>query len=151
MARAARQADVIVPVIAGPHIIQDEYWAKHIIRPEWSTKIASVIITMQDLIDNPAHLHLPVVAKMCEIPGRYDRILLCDTPQGMAAMQLQLRLDEIHRKHAGNPIPPNATAKTDLRLRQEITDVIAEITNEGGSLYRVGSPARDSRLTKLVF
>ena len=130
----------MVPVIAGPTIIQDEHWTKHIIRPEWSTKIASVIITMQDLIDNPARLQLPVVAKMCEIPTRYDCILLCDTPQGMAAMQLQLRLDEIHRKYAGDPIPPDATAKTDLRLRQEITDVVAEITGEGGSLYRVGSP-----------
>jgi len=150
MARAARQADVMVPVIAGPTILQDKYWAKHIIRPEWSTKIASVIITMQDLIDNPARLCLPVVTKLCEIPGRSDCILLCDTPQGMAAMQLQLRLDEIDRKYAGDPIPRNATAKTDHRLRQEITDIMAEITNEGGSLYRVGSPkVRDSTLTKL--
>lgn len=140
MTRAARQADVMVPVIAGPTIIENKYWAKNIIRQEWRTKIASVIITKRDLVSNPAHLRLPVVAKVCEIPGRLDCILLCDTPKGMAAMQLHLRLDEIDRKYASNPIHPDATAKTDHRLGQEITDAMAELTNKRGSLYYVGSP-----------
>jgi len=139
MTRAARQADVIVPVIAAPTMIQNDSWAKHVIRPEWSTKIASVIITKRDLIDNPDRLKLGAVSTKCGIPGRRDCILLCDIPQGMAAMQLQVRLDEIDRAYANDPIPPDATAKTDLRFRQEITDVMAELTN-GGSFYPVRPP-----------
>jgi len=139
MSRAALQADVVVPVIAGPTIEWGESWSQHIIRSEWKTKISSVLITMQDLVDNPQRLQLATVAKMCEIPGRYDCILLCDTLQGMAAMQLQLLLEEIDRKYADNPILRNATAKTDHRLGQEIEGIIAELTN-GGSLHRVGPP-----------
>jgi len=144
MTRAARQADLMVPVMAGNVITETNGWAKNMIRPEWSTKIASAIITKQDLVDNRANLQLPVVAKLCRITGRPDCILLCDTPKGMAAMQLHLRLDEIDReidrKYAANPIPPGATAKTDPRFGQEFTDVMAELTNKIGSLYRVGCP-----------
>jgi len=139
MDRAARQADVVVPVLAGPTLIDDKFWAKHTIRREWSTRIASVIITMQDLIEDPDDLPLPVVARVCEIPGRHDCILLCDTPKGMAAMQLQLHLDELDRKYMSDPIPPKATAKTDPRLGQAMTDVMAELRNKSGSMYRVGS------------
>jgi hypothetical protein len=144
MTRAARQADVMVPVIAGPTILQSKSWTKHIIRPEWSTKIASVIITKRDLVSNTARLQIPAIAKMCEIPDRYDSILVCDTPQGMAAMQLQLRLDEIDCKYADDPILPNATAQTDHRLGQEIKGIIPELIDEAGSLYRV-SPRKRQR------
>ena len=140
MARAAQQADVMVPVIAGPAIEDGPSWSQHIIRSEWSTKISSVLITMRDLVDNTESLELPAIARMCEIPGRGDCILLCDTPQGMAAMRVQLLLDDIGRKYVNDPIPPSATAKTDHRLAQEITGIIAEITNKGGSLHRVGHP-----------
>lgn len=140
MTRAAKQADVIVPVLAGPNIIENKFWANHIIREEWSNKIRSVIITKRDLIENPDDLPLRTVATVCKIPGCQDCILLCDTPKGMAAMQLQLRLDEIDLKYASDPIPRGATAKTDPRLGQEMTDVVAELTNKSGSWYRVGSP-----------
>lgn len=140
MDRAAQQADVMVPIMAGHTIGSDKLWTKQIIRKEWKGKITSVILTKRDLIRNPGLLQLPVVANLCDIPGRHDCILLCDTLKGMAAMQLQFRLDEIDRKYASDPIPLAATAKTDLRLRKEFTNIIEELTNKNGSLNRVGSP-----------
>ena len=139
MTRAARQADVMVPVIAGPTIIQGKQWAEHIIRTEWSTKISSVIITKRDLVGRLPLLRnqLPVIARKCELPGRDDCILLCDTPEGMAAMQLQLLLDEIERKYATDPIPPEATAEIDKRLQQEIAVVMAGITDKLNPFHRV--------------
>ena len=138
MTRAARQADVVVPVIAGPTVEWGQRWSQHIIRPEWSTKISSVLVTKQDLVQDSARLELAAVARVCEIPGRFDCILLCDTPQGMAAMQLQHLLDEIDRKYSDDPILSNATAKTDRRLGQEIKGIMPELTRKGGYLYRVG-------------
>jgi len=142
--QAARQADVMVPVIAGPTILRDKSSTEHKIQPEWGTKISSVIIKKQDLTKNPdrLELHLPVVVKVCGAPKRNDSALPCDTRQRMAVMQLQLRLDEIDRKYMDNPIPPGATAKTDLRLRQEITGILAELMKEGSALYCVGLPKR---------
>ena len=49
-------------------------------------------------------------------------------------MQLRFLLDGIDRKYADDPILPDATAKTDRRLGEEIEGVIPELTNEGGSL-----------------
>ena len=140
MTRAARQADVIVPVIAGPTIEHGASWTQDIIRPEWSTKISSVLITKRDLVDDPGRLPLPAIAMMCENPGRADCILPCDTLQGMAAMRLQLLLDGIDRKYVDDPIPPDATAKTDRRLGQELEHTIAELISKGGTLYHVGPP-----------
>jgi len=139
LSRAAKQADVMVPVLAGPTLIDNKYWAQHIIRKEWRTKIASVIITKQDLIADPDDLPIPVVIRVCEVPGR-ECILLCDTPKGMAATQLELHLDELDRKYASDPISPRATANTDPRLGEAMTEVMAELRNKSGSLYRVGSP-----------
>ena len=139
MARAARQADVMVPVIAGPSILNDKQWTEHIIRSEWSTKISSVIITKRDLVKSLPLLrrHLPVIASRCDLPGRDDCVLLCDTPEGMAAMQLQLLLDAIERKYAMDPIPPEATAEIDKRLQQETAVVIAGITDKSNPFHRV--------------
>lgn len=139
MTRAARQADVMVPVIAGPTIGPDGQWAKHTIRSEWSTKISSVIITKRDLVKSLPQLnrYLPAVANKCDIPGRNDCILLCNTLQGMEAMQLQLLLDAIERKYAENPIPPEATAETDERLQEETAMVIAGITDKSNPFHRV--------------
>jgi len=140
MRLAAKQADVMVPVIAGPTIIKDENWAKHTIRSDWDSKISSVIITKRDLIRNMGQYdrRIPAVATRCKIQqDRKDCILLCDTPQGMAAMQLQLLLDEIERKYATDPIPPEATAETNNHLQQEIAIVIAGITDESNPFHRV--------------
>lgn len=139
MTRAARQADVMVPVIAGPTILQGKQWAEHIIRSEWSTKISSVIITKRDLVRSLPLLrrHFPAIASKCDLPGRDDCILLCDTPEGMAAMQLQLLLDAIERKYATDPIPPEATAETDERLREETAIVVAGITDKSNPFHRV--------------
>lgn len=142
MKQAARQADVMVPVIAGDRIVLGQPWSQHTIRPEWSTKISSVLITKHDLVKNSAPLRLTAVARECGIPGRLDCILLCDTLQGMAAMQLQHLLDEIDRKYSDDPILSNATAKTDRRLGQEIKGIVPELTKKDGSLYRVGPPER---------
>lgn len=137
MTRAARKADVIVPVIAAPTILQDS-GTEQLIRKEWKTRITSVLITKRDLV-NPRRLKPRAIAAMCNIPKKDECVLLCDTLQGMEAMQLQLRLDKIDRKYTDNPIPPDATAKTDHRLRPEITKVIAELMGEG-ALHRVGPP-----------
>ena len=142
MKQAARQADVVVPVIAGDTIVQGQPWSPHTIRPEWSTKISSVLITRHDLVKDSRRLKLTAVARECEIPGRKDCILLCDTPQGMAAMQLQHLLDDIDRKYSDDPILSDATAKTDRRLGQEIKGIVPELTKKGGSFYRVGPPDR---------
>jgi len=145
MKRAAQQADVVVPVLDGPTIVNTQSWSEHIIHPEWKTKVTSVIITKLDLIENAVNasrLQLATVAKKCKIPGRVDCILLCATLKGMAAMQLQLRFDEIDRKYAKDPIPPAATAKTEPRLGKEIKGVIEQLTNNAGSLYCVGPHQR---------
>lgn len=140
MRRAAKQADVMVPVIAGPTIVQGNKWAEHTIRDEWSTKISSVIITKRDLVSNLILLRrqLPTVASKCGLPRRHDCVLFCDTPQGMAAMKLQLFLDAIERKYATNPIPLEATANTDQRLQQETAILIAGITDKSNPFHRVG-------------
>jgi len=57
-------------------------------------------------------------------------------------MQLHLRLDEIDLKYANDAILPDATAKTEPRLREEIKGIIEELSNQAGSLYRVGPPQR---------
>ena len=139
MDRAAKQADVMVPVIAGPTIISGNRWAEHTVRSNWSTRISSVIITKRDLVQNLDRLErqLPVIAIKCEIPGRTDCILCCDTPQGMAAMKLQLFLDAIEHKYATNPIPPEATADMDQRLQQETAILIAGITDKSNPFHRV--------------
>jgi hypothetical protein len=138
MARAARQADVMVPVIAGPTIQQGDKWVQHTIRSEWSTKISSVIITKRDLIAESIPLELSLIASKCEIPAdRQGSILLCDTPEGMAAMQLQLLLDEIERKYIAKPISPEATAESDQRLQHETAKIIAGISDANGPLHRV--------------
>ena len=80
--------------------------------------------------------HLPVIASKCDIPNGQDCILLCDTPQGMAAMKLQLFLDEIERKYAADPIPL-ATAEVDERLQNETAILIAGITDESSPFHRV--------------
>ena len=134
MIRAARQADIVVPVIADS--TKNEQWAEHINRSEWITKISPIIITKQDQGGN-LPLHLPGIASKCGIPGREDSILLCDTAQGMAAMQLHLLLDAIERKYAADPISPEATAETDQRLQQETAILIAGITNESNQFHRV--------------
>jgi len=139
MRRAAKQADVIVPVIAGPTIARTRKWTEAIIRPEWKRKISAVIITKRDLIRDRAHVrrYIPDVATNCNLRGREDCILLCDTPQGMAAMQLQLLLDAIERNYAANPIPPEATAETNNCLQQEVAIVIAGITDKLNPFHRV--------------
>ena len=138
MDRAARQADVMVPVIAGPTIVQTTKWAEHTIRSEWRNKISSVIITKRDLVARLGMLrrHIPVIASVCDIPDNPDCILLCDTPQGMAAMKLQLFLDEIERRYATDPIPL-ATAEVDQRLQNETAILIAGITDESNPFHRV--------------
>ena len=135
MIRAARQADVVVPVIAIPAVIPGKKWSKCIIRPEWSTKISSVIISKRDLVGSSPSLR--AIAKVCGIPGREDSILLCDVPQGTAAMQLYLLLDAIERKYATDPILPEATAELDKRLQQETAILIAGITDESNPFHRV--------------
>ena len=131
-----RQADVVVPVIAGPTIGEGGEWAEHLIRPEWSTKISSVIVTKRDAVHRLEQLleNLPTVASICEIPDHEGRILLCDTPEGMAAMQLRLLLDNIQRKHAAEPIHPG---KIDKRLQEETAIVIAGITDPSSDFHRV--------------
>lgn len=138
MRRAARQADVVVPVIAGPTIVGSTKWATHTIRSEWSTKISSVIITKRDLIRKWSQFkrQIPQVAQKCEIPGREHCILVCDTLQGMATMRLQLLLDSIEL-NAPDPIPPTATAETNNYLRQETEIVIAGINNDSNPYHRV--------------
>src|SRR5258708_1636437 len=137
MRLAAGQADVMVPVIAGRTIEQGDNWARYIIRDEWKLKISSVIITMRDLVADSSLVELPLIAAKCAIPGRENCVLLCDTPQGMAAMQLQLFLDEIERKYAANPISPDATAETDQRMHQEAAKIITGITDAAGPFHRV--------------
>ncbi len=136
MTRAARQADAVVPVIAAPAIGEGGEWAEHIIRSEWSTKISSVLITKRDMVQR---LHLiedekPTIASMCEIQDHEDCVLLCDTLEGMAAMQLKLWLDKIQRKYAANPIDPE---KIDKRLQEETAIVIAGITDPLSQFHRV--------------
>lgn len=138
MRRAARQADVIVPVIAGDTIGHSETWAEHIIRAEWNQKIKSVLITKRDLISRLDTLrrYLPIVVGQCGPLGLED-CLTCDTPQGMAAMRLQHLLDNIERKYAKNPIPPEATAENNDDLKEEIADVIAGLTDQSNPFHRV--------------
>lgn len=136
MTRAARQADVVVPVIAGPTIGEGDQWAEHIIRSEWSTKISSVIVTKRDQVHRLHVLQeeLPNIASRCEIPGHEDCILFCDTLEGMAAMQLKLLLDKIERKHAAVPIKPD---KIDKRLQEETAIVVAGITDKDSAFRPV--------------
>lgn len=139
MDRAARQADVIVPVIAGDTITDDTSYDEHIIRAEWKRKISSVLITKRDLIYslNTFRRHVPTIVSKCQISDRQDCLLTCDTPKGMAAMRLQHLLDEIQRKYPKNSIPPEATAENNDCLKEEIAEVIAGITDDLNPFHRV--------------
>lgn len=128
MKRAARQADVVVPVIAGPTIEQDGQWTKNIVRDEWSTKISSVIVTKLDLVRNKVtlHRHFPVIANKCDILVRNGCILLCDTLEGIAAMRLQILLDEIEHKYA-NDRTPLTEAEVNKRWKKDNAILITKI------------------------
>lgn len=139
MSQAAKQADVMVPVIEGPTILQGDKWTDHTILDEWKNKISSVIITKRDLVQKSDQLRrqLGTVAFLCDIRGGEGSILVCDTPQGMAAMKLQLFLDAIERKYTTNPIPPEATADIDQRMETETAMLIAGITDKSNPFHRV--------------
>ena len=145
----------MVPVIAGPNLTTDETWAKHIIRSEWSTKISSAILTKRDKVSNMILLQdkLSTVATMCELQGHQDCLLLCDTLEGMAAMQLQILLDEIEReinaaierRNVANPIGPEEIEKREeikkreeiQRLKEKIPIVIAGTTDTNSPFHPV--------------
>lgn len=143
MTRAAKQADVMVPVIAGTSVETGGDWAKNIIRDEWSTKISSAIITKLDVVESKSLLrrNLPVILKKCELLARNGCILFCDSLTGLEAMKLQRLLEEIERKYAQKKTPKEGQEEENAIPKESWEDenaiLTAAITNKENSLNRV--------------